>query len=695
MTAAVVVLAVVAYVVLLPSGGVRSVPNSPCRPGVSAREDPPAAPDLDGDGFADLVHEISDTEHFEVVVVPGSAHGPDRDRTTTLSRQDLGVPKDIQAGDDPWQPTVADLDEDGHAHLVSSGAASVLWGGREGPGAGGAHGRVPLPGSGYRTAPIAGDFDGDGHIDLVAFRDSAEDQELVVLKGPFERSGAPARTVEIRSPTHEGASPVLVAGDANDDRATDLALYDSPWDPSLLFRGGARSGGGLSGKPERLPQGENVVFGDFDGDGRQDTAVGRSFVDSYDEVDTPQRRGQVDVRYGKEPGEWVTMEGGDFQEGFGTGLAAGDFDGDGCDDLAVQLTKKKEAADARFEVLRGGSGHGLGSRPWRATKRSAPGDEGPVDGTLFGARDWDGDGRAELALTGGGQWWITDGTDHDEATFPVARAGNDVRSRVQVVPHPAARRLGSPALRAPATTDTTGGAHAPGRSTAGRAPRRTATCARPPRRNEESRGDQHQQAEQGDVQDLVHGAVHVQVLQMKNAVEHVEDEPGGGSDLHDGLIACAADSEQGKRGQREEHGAVVLREMHVVRTELRQPAETEAREMRVPVRGSEIGPAAGVQADECQYGQQRTAKFDTHTYPDQTADPFRDSPGRASACPAGRQRAVARAPPPATPMTPARHLDHGRRTHTWTPGHSTSPRRTARPTPSSRSPMTARRAPAC
>ncbi|MEU9186527.1 VCBS repeat-containing protein [Streptomyces sp. NPDC048484] len=417
--ASLVAVAVVAFLVLLPSDGARSVPSSPCRPADSAREDTPATPDLDGDGSVDLVHEISQTENFDLFVVPGSEHGPDPDRTTVFAHDDLGVPPDVQTGDEPLQPTVADLDEDGHADLVVSGAAQVLWGGPKGPRVGGAHGRVPLPGSGYYTAPIAGDFDGDGHTDLAVFRDSNEARKLVVLKGPFKRSGAPTGTVEIPSPVHEGASPVLVAGDANDDRATDLALYDSPWDPPLLFTGGARTAGGLSKEPERLPEGENVVFGDFDGDGRQDVAIGRSFVDSYDEVDTPHRRGQVSVRYGKEPGKWVTMDGGDFKEGFGAGLAVGDFNGDGCDDLAVQLTKKKEAGDARIEVLRGGSEYGLGSKPWRATKRSVPSADGPDGGMLFAVHDWDGDGRAELTLLGGDRWWITDGKGRDEASFPV------------------------------------------------------------------------------------------------------------------------------------------------------------------------------------------------------------------------------------------------------------------------------------
>ncbi|MEU6433489.1 FG-GAP and VCBS repeat-containing protein [Streptomyces albidoflavus] len=425
-----VAVAVLAYLVLLPSDEVAPVPGSPCRADGPARTDPLLAPDLDGDGFGELVYEDArEPDGFQVVVVPGSARGPDAARATVLDRDDLGVPDSVQSIDDTWRPTVADLDGDGHLDLVVSGAAQVVWGGPDGPRADGPHGRVPLPGGPYADAPVAGDVDGDGHLDLVAYRFTAENPGLVVLKGPFERSGAPADTVEIPTPVNKAASPALLLGDADGDRAADLAVYDSPWDPPLLLTGGADTPSGLSDKPQRLPAGESVAFGDFDGDGRRDIAVGQSFVDPYDEEETPYRRGQVRIAYGKEPGTWVTVEGGAPQEGFGTRLGAGDFDGDGCDDLAVQLTRKKEAADARFAVLHGGSDHGLASEPWRTVRRtvaepSAPVDEGPVDGSLFAAADWDGDGHAELALAGGGHWWFTDGTDRDTASFPEPGRGD-------------------------------------------------------------------------------------------------------------------------------------------------------------------------------------------------------------------------------------------------------------------------------
>ncbi|EFE83062.1 predicted protein [Streptomyces albidoflavus] len=109
-----VAVAVLAYLVLLPSDEVAPVPGSPCRADGPARTDPLLAPDLDGDGFGELAYEDArEPDGFQVVVVPGSARGPDAARATVLDRADLGVPDSVQSIDDTWRPTVADPDGDG------------------------------------------------------------------------------------------------------------------------------------------------------------------------------------------------------------------------------------------------------------------------------------------------------------------------------------------------------------------------------------------------------------------------------------------------------------------------------------------------------------------------------------------------------------------------------------------------------
>ena len=116
--------------------------------------------------------------------------------------------------------------------------------------------------------------------------------------------------------------------------------------------------------------GYSLAAGDFNGDGFDDLAVGVPFEDFPDEVDA----GAVNILYGSATGLTTRrslflhqdIEGvGEVPETgdrFGFSLAAGDFDGDGFDDLAVGVPHEDvgKFADAGIvQIFRGSNVHGL------------------------------------------------------------------------------------------------------------------------------------------------------------------------------------------------------------------------------------------------------------------------------------------------------------------------------------------------
>lgn len=410
------------------------------------------APDLDGDGHPDPVLDVpaGNGDVYQtgrIAVLRGSAQGPRPDHPTVFTPRDFRLPEHDGMTDGPSGPTVADLDGDGHLDLVAGASAHVQWGGPHGPDPDHRPARIRLPHVGkgqpvriskandiYDAPPVAGDFDGDGHTDLATYRTGLHKRHLVVLHGPFTRTGAPARTSERADPDPRGADAVvglrLIAAEVTGDDATDLLVYE-PGDPGkpLLLDGGARTATGLAEEPEPLPSGESIAVGDFDGDRRPDIALGDSGIPDDEELEPADRRGLVTIRYGKATEAPTVIEGGARKGGFGIGLVAADLNGDGCDDLAVRSAGDREGATGSVDVLRGGSSPGLGSRPWRHLSRSrhVP-DPDPVNpqhwsGLPVGAADLDGDHRDELVLSTayqpdfGRDWWVTDGAGRDMASF--------------------------------------------------------------------------------------------------------------------------------------------------------------------------------------------------------------------------------------------------------------------------------------
>jgi hypothetical protein len=166
--------------------------------------------------------------------------------------------------------------------------------------------------------------------------------------------------------------------------------------------------------------------GDFDGDGRDDLAVGVPREDVAGKADA----GAVAVLYGSPSGLraernqlWTQGSSGvpgalEQNDGFGWATTTGDFDGDGYDDLAIGAPlegyefKKRTANGCCILVSSPGAGavnvlygsrNGLSAARAQVWHQGTPGikgepEEGNFMGAVLAAGDFNGDARDELAV---------------------------------------------------------------------------------------------------------------------------------------------------------------------------------------------------------------------------------------------------------------------------------------------------------
>ena len=362
--------------------------------------------------------------------------------------------------------TFPDFDGDGNADLVVTaeretingipnvGAVTVFYGGDEAPGqhgsfmvfqdAAGVHG-VSDQNDFFGRAWDAGDFNGDGHLDLVV---GVNERSVKVNGGAIQVFWGSAngltkqgnRLIDQDSPgvpdtveAGDGFGADLAAGDFDGDGDSDLAVaapgerangvaggavfvFDGAAGSDLVFDRIVRQGlGGIPGQPEADDLfGAGIVAGNFDGGVYADLAIGASGEDIGAVTDSGWLVVVEGSASGLAPGQSTEIRPGlDGVPGqaeagatFGAHLGAGELHADGRDELLVcsgETTPNPNVSGALY-VLRGSPNGPTATGGERITPSSAGIDIGVTSGDLFCyvddpvIGDIDGNGRGDVVI---------------------------------------------------------------------------------------------------------------------------------------------------------------------------------------------------------------------------------------------------------------------------------------------------------
>jgi hypothetical protein len=331
--------------------------------------------------------------------------------------------------------TASDFDGDGYADLAvgvpggavdgkaKAGYVSIVWGGAKGLGGHGgtriSQATAEVPGSPeagdrFGSSVALVDLNGDGIAELLV---GASGEDV----GPSTDAGSVTAVAGARSGTRP-ASVVATGPAASAAYGLSVAADDLTGDGSRdVVIGGrgkvvVRTAEGVSGTVVTDHMGDRapaLATGDFDDDGTADLAVGYWST-------TPYIRSHVRL-YAWDPAERALLNTWNTDNAGVSALAAGDFDGDGHDDLA--LGECREIADENIDdpcgperYFEGGGVHihygGAGAGSFGVRRQTLNQDTVGVlgvaeDGDRFGAAlavaDLDADGRDDLLVGAPGE----------------------------------------------------------------------------------------------------------------------------------------------------------------------------------------------------------------------------------------------------------------------------------------------------
>jgi hypothetical protein len=335
--------------------------------------------------------------------------------------QDLRVVAELPRAGAEGEMSVHSLAAGGPPFVVSLGPAVVnVW----------PAGRVSepvvsvLPGAyWYQRSPVFGDFDGDGLLDLAVIADGS----IAVLKGDGAGRFTPAATLATDSRVYS-----LAAGDFDGDGRADLVAVQSFQIPAPILSCFLSIGGFAFASPRTTVAAsfggiQSVTAGDVDGDGLADLAVSPG-------------QGGVSIWKGAGDGTF-TLSGQQFAGYFPGRVRIVDLDGDGRPDLVyenvysmiyliptevykndgggafhlwAEIQKSRSATGSIVADLDGDGRPEIAFEEWSETGKPYLSSWKLEGGTFTESRfvlpnallsvgaavDWDGDGRADLLLSG-------------------------------------------------------------------------------------------------------------------------------------------------------------------------------------------------------------------------------------------------------------------------------------------------------